>query len=91
MATLKVTKTADEWIFEFALDTEDGASDRHRQSRKEKLGDLMVLNGPEAMHAADNQVEVLDQSGDVLATLHGPKGDVAQAIFALIETRLIGR
>ena len=40
----------------------------------------MVLNGPEAMHSLENQVEVIDPGGAVIATLAGPKESVAEEI-----------
>ncbi len=72
----------------FALETED-----HRLRALAKLEkkhcDLMVLNGPEAMHSLDNSVEIMDREGRVLESLTGPKEAVAQGIFQVIETRLI--
>lgn len=87
VATLGATKTS-QWLVGFALETED-----HRLRALAKLEkkhcDLMVLNGPEAMHAADNNVEILDREGHVLQTLSGPKEQVARGIFAVIERRLM--
>ncbi len=56
---------------------------------EKKACDLMVSNGPEAMHSLDNNVEVIDHDGAVLETLSGPKEEVARGIFAVIERRLI--
>jgi phosphopantothenoylcysteine decarboxylase/phosphopantothenate--cysteine ligase len=58
---------------------------------EKKACDLMVLNGPEAMHSLENHVEILDRQGNVLSTLAGPKEDVARGIFAVIEERLIAK
>jgi phosphopantothenoylcysteine decarboxylase/phosphopantothenate--cysteine ligase len=89
VATLGATKTG-QWLVGFALETED-----HRLRALAKLEkkhcDLMVLNGPEAMHAATNNVEILDRDGNVLEILSGPKEHVARGIFAVIERRLIRR
>ena len=49
----------------------------------------MVSNGPEAISAADNEVEVLTPAGEVLASIAGTKEIVADRILALIEERLI--
>ena len=89
VATLGATKTR-QWLVGFALETED-----HRLRALAKLEkkhcDLMVLNGPEAMHAVTNNVEVIDRDGHVIETLGGPKESVARGIFAVIQRRLIDR
>ena len=56
---------------------------------EKKSCDLMVLNGPAAMDALDNQVEVLDETGQVIAAIDGSKEDVARGIMRVIEERLI--
>jgi len=87
VATLGAAKTH-QWLVGFALETED-----HRLRALAKLEkkhcDLMVLNGPEAMHATDNQVEIMDRGGQVIESLSGPKEDVARGIFAVIERLLM--
>src|SRR3954471_8478422 len=59
MATLGAGKRPGQWLVGFALETVD---QRFRALTKliKKSCDLIVLNGPEAMDAADNRVEVLD-------------------------------
>jgi phosphopantothenoylcysteine decarboxylase/phosphopantothenate--cysteine ligase len=88
MATLGAGKRPGQWLVGFALETDD---QRFRALTKleRKSCDLIVLNGPSAMDAADNQVEVLDKSGSVLAGLSGSKEDVARGIFRVIEERLV--
>ncbi len=87
VATLGAAKTG-QWLVGFALETED-----HRLRAIAKLEkkhcDLMVLNGPEAMHSPDNSVEIIDREGNVIETLSGPKEEVARGILAVIERRLI--
>ena len=87
VATLGASKTR-QWLVGFALETED-----HRLRALAKLEkkhcDLMVLNGPEAMHALDNNVEIMDRAGQVLESLSGPKEEVARGIFAVIERLLV--
>ena len=87
VATLGASKRG-QWLVGFALETED-----HRLRALAKLEkkhcDLMVLNGPEAMHSLDNSVEIMDREGRVLEQLTGPKETVAQGIFKVIEARLI--
>ena len=89
VATLGATKTR-QWLVGFALETED-----HRLRALAKLEkkhcDLMVLNGPEAMHSLNNTVEIMNREGQVIEVIAGPKEDVARGIFAVIERRLIQR
>lgn len=87
VATLAAQKTS-QWIVAFALETEDGRA-RAMQKLKQKRCELIVLNGPEAMQAADTTAEVLDSDGHVLASLAGSKQHVAAAIFRIIQRRLI--
>ncbi len=87
-ATLGSEKSPDQWLVGFALETEDQRF-RALVKLERKSCDLMVLNGPQAMNAADNQVEVMDRSGKILASLAGSKEEVARAILALVQERLI--
>jgi phosphopantothenoylcysteine decarboxylase/phosphopantothenate--cysteine ligase len=77
-----------QWVVGFALETDDQRL-RALAKLERKHCDLMVLNGPEAMHSADNAVEILDPTGAVVAAYSGPKPDVSRQIFAVIEERLI--
>ena len=90
IATLGSSKRADQWVVGFALETED-----HRFRALTKLErkhcDLIVLNGPQAMNAAENDVEVLDASGRVLARLADTKEVVAAGVIRLIQRELIAR
>jgi phosphopantothenoylcysteine decarboxylase/phosphopantothenate--cysteine ligase len=88
VATLGQGKRSDQWVVGFALETED---QRFRAIVKleRKHCDLMVSNGPSAIDASDNQVEVLDSRGTVLAMIAGPKRQVAARVFAEIDQRLI--
>jgi phosphopantothenoylcysteine decarboxylase/phosphopantothenate--cysteine ligase len=89
VATLGATKTR-QWLVGFALETEDHRL-RALAKAEKKHCDLMLLNGPEAMHSLENHVEILDRAGNVLTALAGPKEDVACGIFAVIEERLISQ
>ena len=62
---------------------------RAMQKLERKNCDLIVVNGPQAVHAPDTQVEILDASGRVTATFTGGKQEVARQIFRVIEERLI--
>jgi phosphopantothenoylcysteine decarboxylase/phosphopantothenate--cysteine ligase len=88
MATLGAAKRPEQWLVGFALETDD---QRFRALTKleRKSCDLIVLNGPGAMDAVDNQVEVLDPEGAVVAALAGSKESVARGILRAIEERLI--
>ena len=87
VATLGAQKTG-QWLVGFALETEDQRL-RALAKLEKKHCDLMVSNGPEAMHSLDNNVEIIDPQGTVIETVSGPKEHVARGIFAVIEARLI--
>ena len=83
-------KRTRQWIVAFALETEDGRA-RALKKLREKQCDLIVLNGPEAIHGSHTAVEILDPGGNVLASLSGAKDHVAQGVFRVIQERLIRR
>ncbi len=88
VATLGAKKKSGQWVVGFALETED----RHLRALvklERKSCDLMVSNGPEAMHSLENHVEIIDPSGNILQTLSGLKEDVSHGILAVIQERLI--
>ncbi len=88
VATLGHQRRAGQWMVGFALETED---QRYRALAKleRKSCDLMVLNGPEAMDALENAVEIIAPDGAVLESLQGTKEQVARGILRVIEQRLI--
>ena len=90
MATLGKNKRPHQWLVGFALETDD---QRFRALTKlqKKSCDLMVLNGPAAMDALDNSVEVLSPQGEVLGQLSGSKTAVAQGILKIVQSRLVDR
>ncbi len=89
VATLGAKKQR-QWLVGFALETED-----HRLRALAKLErkhcDLMVLNGPQAMHSPDNSVEIIASDGQVIGSFAGTKESVAERIFAIISRRLINK
>ncbi|MCA9247175.1 MAG: phosphopantothenoylcysteine decarboxylase [Planctomycetales bacterium] len=87
VATLGREKTG-QWMVGFALETEDHRL-RALAKLEKKSCDLMVLNGPEAMDSLNNQVEILDPAGHVVAAYAGTKEAVAQGILLEIQKRLI--
>jgi phosphopantothenoylcysteine decarboxylase/phosphopantothenate--cysteine ligase len=88
MATLGASKRPNQWLVGFALETDD---QRFRALTKlvRKSCEMIVLNGPAAMDAADNQVEVFDRTGATVASLTGIKEKVAAGILRVIQQRLI--
>ena len=87
LATLAREKRS-QWMVAFALETEDPRL-RAMQKLERKQCDLVVLNGPAAIRAADTRVEIIDRSGSVVGQFAGSKQEVARAIFRLIDEKLI--
>lgn len=88
VATLGQMKRPDQWVVGFALESED----RHFRAivkLEKKHCNLMVSNGPEAIDAEENSVELLAPDGTVLATISGTKTHVAQRLIDEIAARLI--
>ena len=88
VATLGQSKRDDQWVVGFALETEDQHF-RAIVKLERKHCDLMVSNGPSAIDADRNEIELLDSSGDILAKMEGPKAEVARGILHQIDERLI--
>ena len=88
VATLGQKKRTDQWVVGFALETED-AHFRAVTKLEKKCCDLVVVNGPEAMNAATNTVDIVNPAGDVVANFSGSKSAVGGAIFLEIQKRLI--
>jgi phosphopantothenoylcysteine decarboxylase / phosphopantothenate---cysteine ligase len=87
VAELAAAKHA-QWIVAFALETEDRRM-RAMQKLERKNCDLIVVNGPAAIDAAETCVEVLGRDGQVLGSFLGNKGDVARDVFDVIQQALI--
>jgi phosphopantothenoylcysteine decarboxylase / phosphopantothenate---cysteine ligase len=88
IATLGAKKKSDQWTVGFALETDD-ARFRAITKLEKKRCDLIVLNGPEAMNALENSIEILDSAGTVVRTASGPKQDIADQILSEITARFI--
>jgi phosphopantothenoylcysteine decarboxylase / phosphopantothenate---cysteine ligase len=86
VAALAAIKTASQWLVAFALETEDRHL-RAMQKLERKSCDLIVLNGPEAIDAADTSVEILGKDGQTLGSFHGGKNVVAGEILGVIQRR----
>jgi phosphopantothenoylcysteine decarboxylase / phosphopantothenate---cysteine ligase len=89
VARLAALKT-NQWLVAFALETEDRRM-RAMQKLERKRCDMIVVNGPAAVHASSTRVEVIGKQGDVLAELSGTKRHVARDIFEIIVQRLVRR
>ncbi len=87
VATLGAKKGG-RWVVGFALETEDHRL-RALAKLEKKFCDLMISNGPQAISAFDNEVEVLTPAGEVLATIANTKEAVAIEILKIIQRRLI--
>jgi phosphopantothenoylcysteine decarboxylase/phosphopantothenate--cysteine ligase len=77
-----------QWMVAFALETEDQRM-RALQKLERKSCDLIVVNGPGAMHAPGTDVEIIEPGGSVLASFSGSKEQVAKDILRVIDQRLI--
>tara|TARA_R110002073_G_scaffold41466_12_gene117121 strand:- start:3806 stop:4453 length:648 start_codon:yes stop_codon:yes gene_type:complete len=90
VATLGQRKRDDQWVVGFALETEDR---RFRATVKleSKHCDLMVSNGPQAIDSNQNDVELLDARGNVIAEIHGDKDFVADELVRHISEQLTHR
>ncbi|WP_146406940.1 phosphopantothenoylcysteine decarboxylase [Planctomycetes bacterium Poly21] len=88
IAVLGQGKRSDQWVVGFALETDD----RHFRATvklQKKCCDLMVSNGPEAIDAADNNVELLGPDGRIIEKISGSKQHVANRLIHQIHHRLI--
>jgi phosphopantothenoylcysteine decarboxylase / phosphopantothenate---cysteine ligase len=86
-ATLAAEKKS-QWIVAFALETEDGRT-RAVQKLVRKNCDLVVLNGPDALQAADTRLEILGKDGRLLDSFSGSKIEAARRIFDVIQRQLM--
>jgi len=76
------------WMVAFALETEDPRM-RALQKLERKSCDLIVVNGPETMHAEDASIEVIRAGGQSLLTASGSKLDMAREILRVIQDHLV--
>jgi len=88
VATLGAAK-GHQWVVGFALETDD-ARFRALAKLERKCCDLVLVNGPDAMHATETSVEILTRD-DVLASYSGTKRAVAREIMGVIDRHLIKR
>lgn len=88
LATLGQSKQPHQWTVAFALETED-ARFRAITKLEKKNCDLVVLNGATAINSENNDIEIIDSSGNVVETFSGSKKEVAETILRVVrETQL---
>lgn len=88
IAALGSRKTGPQWVVGFALETDD-ARFKAITKLERKHCDWIVLNGPQAMDADDNSIEVFDSLGQTVLQMQGNKTEVARSIVRAIHTQLI--
>jgi len=84
-AELGKIKRPGQWLVPFALETVENAKNHALEKLCHKNGDLIILNGPQAMLEDQIQVEILDRTGTTLAIFCGPKKEVAVQILHVIQ------
>ncbi len=72
------------WVVGFALEATN-ARENALQKLRAKNCDWIIVNGPAAIGAETNAVEIMDREGEVSSTASGTKHDVAKALIAWIE------
>jgi phosphopantothenoylcysteine decarboxylase / phosphopantothenate---cysteine ligase len=75
------------WVVGFALEATN-ARENALQKLRAKNCDVVVLNGPAAIGAETNSVELIDHSGGPVAHWTGNKTEIAGKLVAWIETNL---
>jgi phosphopantothenoylcysteine decarboxylase / phosphopantothenate---cysteine ligase len=75
------------WVLGFALEATN-ARENALQKLRAKNCDWIVLNGPAAIGAESNSVEVLDHSGAVVTHFSGTKPEVAQHLIEWIQANV---
>lgn len=85
LAELGATKNS-RWVVGFALEAEN-PRERALQKLRAKNCDWIVLNGPSAIGALTNRVELLGADGAAVASWSGTKGVVAESLLAWLDQR----
>lgn len=75
------------FVVGFALEADDGHVNAVRKLNT-KACDAIVLNAPSAIDADDSRVELIGQTGRVVATWSGAKSKIADRLVAWIEANL---
>ena len=88
VATLGQRKNRQQWTVGFALESSD-ARLRALAKLEAKHCDLMVVNTPDAINAAESSIEILAPDGQILASASGPKSRLARIVLQIIGQNLI--
>jgi phosphopantothenoylcysteine decarboxylase/phosphopantothenate--cysteine ligase len=72
------------WLLGFALEAQNPYENALQKLRR-KHCDWIVLNGPAAIGADDNSVELIDGAGDTVARCSGSKAQVARTLVRWVE------
>ena len=83
-AELGKIKRHDQWLVPFALETVENGKSHALDKLRRKNGDMIILNGPQAIMDDQAEVEILNTTGATLATVSGSKESVAIQIMNLI-------
>lgn len=75
------------WIVGFALEAAN-SRENALQKLRAKNCDVVVLNGPSAIGSLSNSVELIDASGQAIASWSGTKVEVARELMNWIEQHL---
>jgi phosphopantothenoylcysteine decarboxylase/phosphopantothenate--cysteine ligase len=75
------------WVLGFALEATN-ARENALQKLRAKNCDWIVLNGPSAIGAESNSVEVLDGTGHVATNFSGTKAEVARHLIGWIQAHV---
>ena len=85
LAELGASKAA-RWVVGFALEAEN-PRERALQKLRAKNCDWIVLNGPTAIGAMTNRVELIGPEGAPVASWSGTKGEVAESLLGWLNER----
>ena len=88
VASMAQRKRPGQWVVGFALETEDQRF-RAIVKMQRKSCDLMVSNGPTAINALTNDIEILLPDGTTVDKVSGDKATVAAAILRAIDHYLV--
>lgn len=79
------------WIMGFALESAEFAHQNALRKLREKNCDIIVLNGPAAIGALTNEVELIAPSGASVKKFAGSKTDIATRLIEWIEASFTAR
>ena len=78
------------WVVGFALEAEN-ARENALQKLRAKNCDVVVLNNPSAIGSETNEIELIDDTGQVVFSSSGPKKDIARQLLEWLNSNLMQR